>query len=613
MCGVAGFIDFNKKSDYNTLKKMTDILFHRGPDDSGYSFYNLNNCNIGLGHRRLSILDLSYNGHQPMKFDYLEIVYNGEVYNFKEIREELIKYGYKFESNSDTEVILKAYHKWGIEAVKKFNGMFAFVIYDKRNEKIILIRDRLGVKPLYYYFYNNIFMFASELKSFHENTLFFKEIDKYSLSLFFQYGYIPEPWSIFKNSYKLEAGYYIEFDIKYKILKKVKYWDIKYKKINLSENEILKRVEEYLIKSFNYRMIADVKVGVFLSGGIDSSIVSAILSQNYKLNTYTIGFEEAEFNEATYAKKVAQYLGTNHTEYFCSSKEAQEIIPTLSYVYDEPFGDNSSISTILVSKLASKDVKVVLSADGGDEIFAGYDKYEFILKNFNKFYYFKYLKYLFNVLPVEFFKSKYNYKTRFYKLKNISNSYNINNFNKILSQIFTLQEIYQILNISSDYKTNFDLNIDFKDTLNNILFFDLKTYLVDDILVKVDRATMNAKIEGREPMLDYKLIEFMQNIPSKIKYKNQDKKYLLKKILYKYIPRELVDRKKMGFGVPIKKWLKNDLNFLVENYINEKKLNKDIFNVDEVLELKKRFFLNKESEKKIWLILIFQMWFERWM
>ena len=616
MCGIAGFIDFNKKSNYEILKNMTDLLYHRGPDDGGYSFYSLNNCNIGLGHRRLSILDLSSQGHQPMKFDNLEIIYNGEVYNFKEIRTKLEKYGYTFESNSDTEVILKAYHKWGVKFLEKLDGMFAFSIYDRNSNKLLIFRDRLGVKPLYYYFNNSLFMFSSELKSFHQNPFFCKEIDEESLSLYFQYGYILEPWSIFKNVYKLKAGHYLEIDLNKKQLSIQKYWDVSNtdKFLDMNENEILNKIEKYLIEAFNYRMVSDVNIGVFLSGGIDSSIVTAILSNKYKLNTYTIGFNEKDIDESKYARKVAKFLNTNHTEYICSLKEAQDIIPLLPEIYDEPFGDSSTISTFLVSKIAKKDVKVVLSADGGDEIFAGYDKYSMIMNYYNKFSILKKMKFIFNFFPLKILNSLYNYETRFYKIRNIATNFSLNTINKMMSQVFSFEETLKILNIEFLKKTtNLDLELGNKDILNNILLFDLKSYLVDDILVKVDRATMANSIEGREPMLNYKLIEFMQQVPSSIKYKNGDKKYLLKQIAYKYIPKELIDRKKMGFGTPVDRWLYNDLKLLVEYYLSEDKLDNSIFNVNKVLEIKRRFYNQKESSKKIWLILIFQIWYERWM
>jgi len=307
MCGIAGFVDFNKKSNLEILKNMTDVLHHRGPDDSGYKFDTLENAEIGLGHRRLSILDLTSHGHQPMGFEDIDIVYNGEVYNFAEIKVELAALGYSFESHSDTEVILKAYHKWGLEAVHKFNGMFAIALHDKRVSKLYLIRDRSGVKPLYYYYDDNQLFFASELKSMHAHPSFKKEIDINSVALFLQLQYIPEPHSIFKSTYKLRAGHVLEIDLKSKKIEEKKYWDVidfyNKPKLDISEDEAIKETETLLRSAFDYRMVSDVPVGIFLSGGYDSSVVTSIIQsqRSEKLKTFTIGFRENGFDEAPYA------------------------------------------------------------------------------------------------------------------------------------------------------------------------------------------------------------------------------------------------------------------------------------------------------------------------
>ena len=630
MCGIAGFCDFNKKSDKKTLENMTDVLYHRGPDDSGYNFYSLNNCNIGLGHRRLSILDLSPHGHQPMKFDNLEIVYNGEVYNFKEIRNELEKYGYSFVSNSDTEVILKAYRKWGIKAVDKFNGMFAIVIYDKKEEKLILIRDRAGIKPFYYYFKDGLFMFASELKSFHQNSSFYKEIDRDALAQFLMYGYILEPYTIFKHTHKLKAGYYLELKMENGEWKIEKYWDVadyyKKPKLDISDDEAIKETDKLLKSAFEYRMVSDVSVGVFLSGGYDSSAVAAILQTNttQKINTFTIGFKEKGFDEAVYAKQVAKHLGTNHTEYYCTQKDALQIIPTLSEIYDEPFGDSSAIPTILVSKLAKQDVTVALSADAGDEIFAGYSKYDTSLKYYN----------FFNKLP--FFTRKllkssmekidpkyipfgykiYNFETKYEKMKNLLVSNSIADTMKQTRQLFTISEIEKLL--SKDFKevkTNFDSKTNELSLLEEMLMVDYKTYLPDDILTKVDRATMSVSLEGREPMLDYRIIEFVAQLPDNLKYRDGQKKWILKQIVHKYLPKEMMDRPKMGFGVPLMEWFRDELKEMFLHYLNEERLIKEgIFNVDEVVYLRDSFLSGRNSNaRKLWNILMFEMWYEKWM
>jgi asparagine synthase (glutamine-hydrolysing) len=624
MCGISGFCDFSKKSDKQTLVKMTDVLHHRGPDDSGYSFYEDKYRNIGLGHRRLSILDISTHGHQPMSFQNLEIVYNGEVYNFKEIRKDLKNLGYTFFSDSDTEVILKAYHKWGIKAVDKFNGMFAIVIYDKGNEKLIFIRDRAGVKPFYYYYFNNLFIFSSELKSFHKHKEFKKEINLDSVATFLQFGYILEPYSIFKNTFKLKAGCYLELDLKTKRLKEKEYWNVidfyNMQKLNMNEDEAILKTEKLLKSAFEYRMVSDVPVGVFLSGGYDSSVVTALLQseRKEKLKTFTIGFYEEKYNEAHHAKKIAEYLGTDHTEYYCTTKEAIDIIPTLSEYYDEPFADVSSVPTILVSKIAREKVTVSLSADGGDEIFGGYNKYMSNLEKQSKIM--SNLKILGN--------KNLNNIARY--LQNSGLRKDVLFENKVAKLCFEdsieLQKLIPYFStpvsnekLIKDYKykrsiSNFDDILKLNNTLDSfdkMFAIDYKTYMVDDVLHKVDRATMSVSLEGREPLLDYRIIEFVSRLPSDIKIKNGDKKWLLKQIAHKYLPKEIMDRPKMGFGMPVDEWLKNELKDYVEEYLSDKF--ETVLNGKELENIKRLFFLGRINYQIIWNILIFQMWYKRWM
>jgi len=381
MCGIAGLVDRNHSSSDEILKAITNSLYHRGPDDCGYLFKKFDNVQVGLGHRRLSVLDLSNHGHQPMVFAHLTMIYNGEVYNFKEIRTELECHGYNFESNSDTEVVLKAYHKWGMDSVNRFNGMFAMAILDSRRRILTLIRDRAGIKPLYWYEKDGLFMFGSELKSFHQHPGFHKKLSLEGLTLYLQYGYVPQPNTIFESTYKLQGGHSLEIDLNSSEIKISKYWDVidcyNRPKLNLTEREALEETERLLKSACEYRMVSDVPVGVFLSGGYDSSAVTALLQseRTEKLKTFSIGFYEDQFNEAHHAKKVAEHLGTDHTEYYCTQKDALNIIPKLPEIWDEPFADNSVIPTTLVSELAKEQVTVSLSADGGDELFGGYDKY----------------------------------------------------------------------------------------------------------------------------------------------------------------------------------------------------------------------------------------------
>lgn len=632
MCGLSGFIDTKRNCDIKILKEMTNALSHRGPDAEGYFFEENKKSSIGLGHRRLSILDLSKNGNQPLHFNSNIIIYNGEIYNFLEIKEELKKLNYTFDSNSDTEVILRAYDKWGIDCINKFIGMFVIIIYDKKKEKVFLIRDRAGVKPLYYYFYNGLFMFASELKSFHKNPNFQKEIDPQGLNLFFKYGYILEPFTIFKFTKKLRSGHYIEYDLTNNIINENKYWDVvnNYNKerLNISFEDASLEMERLLKSAFQYRTVSDVPVGVFLSGGYDSSVVTAILQRNStkKIKTFTIGFNEKNINEANYAKDIANFLQTEHYEHYCSKNDALEIFPQLANIYDEPFGDPSSIPTVLLSNFARKHVTVSLSADGGDELFAGYSKYLTVTKYREVFKGNETLKKI-----SSFFIDKIKFKNLsiFQNIKNFDSKYDfinalINNKNpielmKILSYIFSDDEIKKLLKSENvnDIITNYENNIiDFKnnDDLNVLLAVDFKTYLSDNILVKVDRATMSSSLEGREPFLDHRIIEFCSLLPSNFKIKKNISKFLLKDIAHKYIPKEFLNRPKMGFVPPLLQWLNNDFSELMDTFFNKDFLNKQkILDKNYVLSLHKDFINGKkENLAKLWLVMIFFNWYKKW-
>ena len=620
MCGIAGFIDFAKRSDENILKKMTDILHHRGPDDSGYSFYKKDNFFIGLGHRRLSILDLSSYGHQPMKFNSLEIVYNGEVYNFKEIRDELKNYGYKFESNSDTEVVLKAYHKWSIKAIDKFNGMFAIAIYDKKNEELVLMRDRAGVKPLFWYFDTEIFIFGSELKAFHKHPLFKKEILDDSIALYLQYGYIPQPSTIFKNTYKLENGSFLVFNTKNKKIKQKKYWDIydiyQRPKLKISEDEALNRLDHILNSSIRYRMISDVPFGSFLSGGYDSSLITAIMQKNStsKIKTFTIGFDSKRYDESQYAKKIATYLGTEHTSYTATAKDALKIFPELPFVYDEPIADDSIIPTLIVSKLAKKSISVSLSADGGDELFGGYSGYLKSLRSHSVLKRFPLRSYVGNLLQyAKWFTFDDKLQRRINRISYLLKSETIIDTQKIFGNFFLENDVKRLLKCKS--YTHKSILKSLEDNIDYLLANDFQTSQIDKLLVKVDRATMYYSLEGREPLLDYNLIEFAAQLPSKYKIRANKSKYLLKKLTHTYIPKEVIDRPKMGFSTPIKEWLQSSFSEYIKYYFDEGKIKQqDIFNANEINKIKNSYLNNKDiNMRQLWSLLIFQMWYEKWM
>ena len=632
MCGITGFFDTKGIITNEDLINSNNTLSHRGPDAGRTGTYSFPNAKIGFGHKRLSILDLSDNGSQPMHNDdgSISVILNGEVYNFNEIKNELIALGYSFKSTGDTEVIIKSYEEWGLSAINKFIGMFAVALLDESKNKLFLIRDRVGVKPLYYYNDGNCILFASELKAFHAYHCFKKEINKEAVSLFFKYGYIPAPHTIFKNTFKLFPGSILTLDIEKNNLKIEKYYEVanyyNKSKITISEEELVQETEKILISAFQYRMISDVPVGVFLSGGYDSSIVSAILQKNntQKIKTFTIGFEEKKYNEAHFAKDIAKYLGTDHHEYYCSSHEARDIIPELPYIFDEPFGDSSAIPTILVSRFARKHVTVALSADGGDEIFAGYNKYEYFFNMQKKI---QNLPGILNSVTGKILHSSgknplipgINLSEKFLKLGDVMASGNYDE-KKIESMSKHYSNHYLSL-LLAEYDSQCGLFDHIKsvnsenDFLNKMLMFDYKTYLPDDILVKVDRATMSVGLEGREPLLDHRIIELLAQVPSEIKYKNEKKKFILKEIAHKYIPKELLSRPKSGFSIPIDRWLRDDLKDLLFAEINEEQLSKhNLINTKTAIRIRNEFMRGeKRHNMSIWLLLNFQMWWNRWM
>ncbi len=629
MCGIAGFCDFNKRTSTSVLQKMTDVLIHRGPNDSGYKLIDTPRAFVGLGQRRLSIIDLSSGGHQPMHFENLSIIFNGEIYNYREVREELIKQGYTFTSGSDTEVILKGYHCWGDAVVNKFIGMFVYVILDEKKQELTVCRDRAGVKPLYYYYDNDVFLFASELKALHQHPMFIKEIDVNSLSLFLQYSYIPAPYSIFKKTFKLNPGHYLKLSLANKKITQTKYWDVCdfYDKpeIKISEEDAINEVEKLLISAYNYRMVADVPVGLFLSGGYDSTSVAAILQsgRTEKIKSFTIGYKEAAFNEAPEAKKIAEYLGTDHHEWYVTASDAADVFHQLPEIYDEPFADNSVVPTALVSQLASKHVKVSLSADGGDEVFAGYNKFNQSIRYTESVPQlmqsaFSNVMGLINPEYIPYFNKKYNFNTRYEKMRKIWTDKTPLAALKYISQYVTADEARNFIGLDyEDYATNFDCANNFSteiNSLNKMLAVDYKTFLADNNLVKVDRATMSVGLEGREPMLDHRIIEFVSQLPANLKIRNKTNKYILKKIVHKYIPQQLMDRPKMPFIAPLTVWFKDELKEKIQYYLSEEKLKESgVFNSAPIIKLTNEYLQGKQvNYQKVWNILVFQLWYEKW-
>ena len=632
MCGISGFADFNKRTAKETLEKMNRILSHRGPDGEGYGIYNNDTAAIGLGHRRLSIIDLTEGGSQPQTYQSLHITFNGEIYNYAEIKKQLEQKGHQFHSHSDTEVILHAYAEWGSAALQQFIGMFAFAIYDEGKQKIFACRDRAGVKPFFYYWKNNLFLFGSELKALMQHPEFAKEINTDAAAAYMQYGYVPTPHCIFKDTHKLKPGHFLELDVKSKSIHTQQYWNV-YDAYNqpilkIDLPDAITETEKLLTNAFQYRMVSDVPVGVFLSGGYDSACVTALLQANNteKIKTFTIGVPDAGLNEAPYAKETAALLGTDHTEYYCTQKEALEIVPELPFFYDEPFADSSAIPTTLVSKIARQKVTVALSADAGDEIFAGYNRYDYLMKYGERIkripgFMRKSAAALMDVIPADaipYFNKKYLFHSRYEKVKSLFKNPTEQNILMSLTSQMNAKDLAGLFKTAiKQIPTAFD-STELKEenfgTLSYMMAIDYQTYLLDDILQKVDRAGMSVSLEGREPFLDHRIIEWAAKLPMEYKYNNGIKKFIIKEIVHKYIPKKMMDRPKMGFGIPIADWLQNDLKPFVNKYLDENFIEKqNIFNNSEIQRIRKSFYQGKsERAEKIWYLLMFQMWYDKW-
>jgi asparagine synthase (glutamine-hydrolysing) len=640
MCGISGFIDFKKTSGIDILQSMTDTLYHRGPDGSGIELLENSHAQVGFGHRRLSIIDLSEHGKQPMQFQHLWICFNGEVYNYAEIKKELVELGHSFTGNSDTEVIIHSYAQWGEKCIDRFIGMFAFVIYDTQNNTVYCVRDRAGVKPFFYYFKDGLFLFSSELKSFHKHPRFKKELNKNSVAAFMQYGNVPTPHCIFSDCFKLKPGHTITFslaenNIADRVLpeNQTQYWNVydAYNKPKLTVDFETAKIEtEALLSSAcNYRMVADVPVGVFLSGGYDSTAVTALLQKDRteKLKTFTISVPDIGLNEAEYARQTAGFLGTDHTEIECTQKDALDLISDLPYYYDEPFADSSAIPTTLVSIMARKQVTVALSADAGDEVFAGYNRYDYLMRYGKKLqsipgFARKAMAELMNFVPanrIPVLKNKYNFPNRYEKLKSLLRDPSAEQMMLSLSQQYTEKQLAELLEFHPEKLitayTSKELGNNSFSPLSYMMAIDYQTYLVDDILQKVDRATMTASLEGREPFLDHRVIEYAAQLPDDFKYHNGIKKHIVREIVHNFIPKEKMDRPKMGFAIPLAAWMNNELKDMVNSYINEKSIKEQgLFNWEAVSRLKTAFFSGKsEYDFKLWYLLMFQMWYERWM
>ncbi|OGZ37715.1 MAG: asparagine synthase (glutamine-hydrolyzing) [Candidatus Portnoybacteria bacterium RIFCSPLOWO2_01_FULL_43_11] len=618
MCGLAGFLG---QGNREILGKMTSAVKHRGPDDEG--FYNFEN--LYLGHRRLSIIDLSL-GHQPLSNEdkTVWIIFNGEIYNFLELRKGLEKKGHKFKTQTDTEVIVHLYEEEGESFLNKLNGMFALALWDQKEKKIILARDRLGQKPLYYSLVNNTLVFGSELKVLLEHPLIKREIDLDELNKYLIYEYAPAPKTIIKGVKKLEPGQFLIFENNQ--IKLSKYWEIKFSQLENTKNYLIE-FENLLEDSVKKRLIADVPLGVFLSGGLDSSTIAYFAQKNSsaKIKTFSIGFTDKSFDESIHAKEVAKFLKTEHYHQTFTPNDLLSLIDDVSEINDEPFADASVIPTYLLSKFTRERVKVALAGDGGDELLAGYPTFQALkfAKLFRKFPQLlrKIIQGMVDYLPVSFNNFSFDFR-----VKRILSGYDFSPEiqNQIWLGSFLPKENQKLF--SKETVSQIDFNESFlitqklieevkKEPLENrLIYLYLKQYLADDILVKADRASMFASLEVRAPFLDYRLVEFINSLPYHLKLKGFKTKYILKRLMKNKLPENIINRPKKGFGLPIAKWLTNELKDFAFDLLSEKKIKEQgIFNYSEIKKLLDEH-VNKKADhrKKIWTLLMFQEWYRRW-
>lgn len=628
MCGIAGKISFSEKNiSAQEIETMNNAIKHRGPDDGGV--YISPDHKVGLGHRRLSIIDLSPLGHQPMRYlDRYEIVFNGEIYNFQEKRAMLEQEGYTFTSHSDTEVILALYDRYQEKCLDHLRGMFAFVIYDEQKQTLFCARDRVGKKPFKYYIDDNVVLFASELKAILTQPEYHREPDYVAIHHYLTLQYVPAPHTGFVDIKKLEPAHFLTIDLKTKAIKKERYWKLDYsKKLNLSETEWKKRILEKLDESVRLRMISDVPIGAFLSGGVDSSAIVALMAKNSKtpIKTFSIGFEEEKYNELKYAKIVADTFQTEHTE-FIVKPDAIDLLPMLVRQYEEPFADSSALPTYYVSKLTRDHVTVALNGDGGDENFAGYTRYSaFQISTFLD--HFDWLNRLVGI-PITRLCARYIKNTFFDRLYRFSRSLSDDYRRRYLSYTAYFTNEQKSLLYTDQFKEKmrehdtyniiaqeFDKSGS-KNRTEQAVYADFTTYLPEDLMAKVDIATMAVALEGRSPFLDHELLELSAQIPFSLKLKGlNNKKYILKEALRGILPNEVMFRPKMGFGVPIDTWFRGELKDYARGKLLDGQLVKrGLFRQSAILDiLDTHASTNVNFSPHIWALLTLELWFEEFL
>jgi asparagine synthase (glutamine-hydrolysing) len=640
MCGIAGAYLFGEQSMamglQSTVDRMTDALEHRGPDSRG-TWLDLG-LGIGLGHRRLAIRDLSPAGHQPMisSCGRFVIVYNGEVYSHKEIALDLKECGRPLRGTSDTEVILESCAEWGVEqTVKRLIGMFAFALFDRQTQELTLVRDRVGIKPVYWGKFNQLFLFGSELKALRAVSEWEPKLDRNALSAFMRHNYIPAPHSIYQGVKKLEPGTILRINRDGEVSTS-KYWDMRNTVMNglssqmqESDDEILSQLDLLLCDSVKRRMVADVPLGALLSGGIDSSLVTALMAEqsDRPINTFSIGFQEREFNEAPYAREIARHLKTNHTELYAEPSHALEMVDKLPYWYDEPFADSSQIPTALVCALTKQHVTVVLSGDGGDELFAGYNRYSIGLEMWQKANIAPYpirkliasallsqptsrLNAFSSLLPKRWKRPELGIK-----LHKFASAIMLDDpdsmYRRMLGHWHDPDDIVIGSKESKGILWDPSVAKDIPEFLDRMQFLDSVTYLPDDILTKVDRASMSVALEARIPILDHRVVEMAWRMPKRMKIRDGQAKWALRQILYKRVPHHLIERPKMGFGVPFDQWLRGPLRDWAESLLDSKRLeSQGLFRAAPIRARWEAHLKGENWGYPLWNVLMAQAWVE---
>ena len=602
---ISGFLDYRQKSNRNEEKQ-----------------------NFKIFHNSFALIGFEKSG-EILKYGYLTLIFKGVLYNKDYFRKRLKLYGYLFETESSAEIVLKALHKWGEDVVKKFEGSFSFVSYNSLENKIFIFRDKMGIKPFFYYYKDDYFLFADSLRNLLEFEEFDKKIDYNSLALYMRFGYMLEPNTIYENTFKLKAGYYLEIDLKRKLFFEKKYWDLaqlyKMPLLDISEKEAIDTAEELLFDSLNKVASTSSNIGVLLSGGYDSSSIAALVSRVFDkdVHTYTVGFYEKKFDESVYASKVAKEIGSIYHRFLFMPVNMRDTVEDFVNAYDEPFGDKAAFATLFALKKAKSDVDTILAGDGGDEVFGTGDDIE----QYRVFNHFPKPIRKFTVKSMSLMESKEivnknafnNFFSKYEKLKNILDSDNIAGMLKHKSQSLTFKEVKEIMlekNIK-DLETNFENRMLYEsnDELNNLLAVTIKTYLLDNEIAKTAGSCSYFDLFLKEPYLDDELLAFMARIDTSLKQKNGVKKYILKEIIHKYIPKKIMQRPKQGFSIPFDRWFRKELRDLFLEYINEDRLNEEkIFETNKVIKIRDNF-LKGYNEKivTLWNIFVFELWYERWM